>query len=49
MKEGSFIPTNKINGVIKNKFEKDLTKDDKENVQHCLKVKVVIIIARDHS
>ena len=43
--EGPFIPKHIVNGVIENKPEKDWIKDDKENVQHSLKVEVVIIIA----
>lgn len=30
MKEGLFVPTHKIDGVVVNKPEKDWTKDDKE-------------------
>lgn len=32
VKEGQFVPTHKVNGVVVNKPEKDWTKDDKENV-----------------
>lgn len=32
MNEGPFIPTHIVNGVVLNKVEKNLAKDDKENV-----------------
>lgn len=45
VKEGLFVPTHNVNGVVVNKSEKDWTKDDKEYVQHGLKEKFDIIIA----
>lgn len=45
VKEGSFVPSLKIDGVVANKLEKDLTKDDKKKVQHNLKVKTIITTA----
>lgn len=45
MKEATFVSTHKVNGVVENKPEKYLTKDNKENLQCSFKAKVVIIIA----
>lgn len=38
----SIFSSHKVNGVVEDKLEKDQTKDDKENGQHCLKAKGVI-------
>lgn len=44
MKNDPFFPTHQVNGVtVKNEY--DLTKEEKEIIQHNLKVKTIIITA----
>lgn len=47
VKEGPFVHIHKIYGVVVSKHEKDWIKDDKQNVKHNLKVKIVITTALD--
>lgn len=45
MKEGPFLPTHDVNGVIVKNPEKDESEEDKENVKHGLKAKNIITTA----
>lgn len=43
VREGSFVPTHEVNGVVVEKYEKDWCKEDKQNVYHGLKTNNIII------
>lgn len=45
MREGLFVPTHKVNGVVVKKHGNNWTKDDKENAQRWLKAKTITTIA----
>lgn len=45
MKDGTFVLTHHVDGVLVKKSKKDWTKDNKENAQRSLKANIFIITA----